>query len=743
MRRGGAFVPRNLRIGGLCYAIGNLLECSGLGRCLGIDLVDDGCDGCRVGDGAWRGRDVALEQRCDGRGVRGVAERADRRVRVGDARRARARELAHGHPLGLSAWNRRHKRHAGIALRVHVQRAVGFRERGLVRPLLREVERRELELTRQRRARFRVSLLGRQVQAVRWIREHGGRRRYLCRVERSRALRRRGRAGGGCRGIRCRLLRRRGGIGLWRGLRGRLLRGPRQQHTRAGDTAAEHAADRRADAGRLWHALHQRAVRVDRLRAEVLADLLGAFLDELLGRFLAHAARELLRASGRQHAGTTRARERSTEDVGLERRSDLARERRQRRSDGARLEASLVLDGCARVLGRLARGDALAVLLAERAHRRFLHVADGDDLEGNAADIKGQRKPVTIGKCFHVPLTIVNTQTLIGGVHWSKTGSPAALSYSAIYDQALALADDGDDANVATLAAATITLDYRTCEAQGLARLDATPNGTVTADVVEGATSGDRTAAQCAKRAITNYAIGFTPTFDDDSFDDLDAADSSEVGNHSDGSDTLYQFCADLLFSVDAALLVDNNLNFYVKQLTDPSAGVSIATITENDIVDNGAGLEQVDISDETNGIPSYKTTTLYKRYFHQFIDNDLAGSLTDAQRNDVLSEWRRSNIAETSSVQNVNKSSQPLELPSLLTAASDANTRNTARHNLRKVDRTMWILPLSRATTFNIGDIITVQVDRFGMQSGKKFIILGYEIPELTEAKTEYLIYG
>lgn len=369
--------------------------------------------------------------------------------------------------------------------------------------------------------------------------------------------------------------------------------------------------------------------------------------------------------------------------------------------------------------------------------------ADGDDLEGNAADIKGQRKPVTIGKCYHVPLTIVNTQTLIGAVHFSKTGSPAALSYAAAYDQALALSDDGDDANVATLAAATITLDFRTCEAQGLIRLDATPNGTVTVDVVEGATSADRTAAQCAKRAITNYAIGFTPSFDTDSFDDLDAADSSEVGNHTDGSVTLYQFCADLLFSVDAALLVDNNLNFYVKQLTDPTGGTSVATITENDIIDNGSGLEQVDIGDETNGIPSYKTTTLYKRYFHQFIDNDLAGSLTDAQRNDALNEWRRSNISETASVQNVNKSSQALELPSLLTSASDANTRNTARHNLRKVDRTMWILPLSRATTFNVGDIITLQVDRFGMQSGKKFIILGYEIPELTEAKTEYLIYG
>lgn len=369
--------------------------------------------------------------------------------------------------------------------------------------------------------------------------------------------------------------------------------------------------------------------------------------------------------------------------------------------------------------------------------------ADADDLEGNAGDIGGKRKPVTIGKCFHVPLTQINTQSIIYGCHFDSDGSPAPLVFDEIYDKVTPLVDDGDDADSATLATATITLDYRTCEAEGLARLDATPAGVVTADVTEGATAGDRTAAQCAKRLITEYAIGFTPAFDAASFTALDSADSSVVGFYSDGSDSLYDVCSQLLFSVDAALLVSKTLEFYVAQIIDPAGETAIATFTENDIVDEGEGLESIDVSDETRGLPSYKTTTLYSRYFQSFNDSDLASGLSDAVRNDALNEWRTTPEATTLAVQDVNKSSVALELASCLTDATKAGLRNTARHSLRNVDRFMFSMTLQRETLFEIGDVIELKVDRFGMAAGKKFIILGYEIPELTEPRTEYLIYG
>lgn len=366
-------------------------------------------------------------------------------------------------------------------------------------------------------------------------------------------------------------------------------------------------------------------------------------------------------------------------------------------------------------------------------------------IEGNDDDIKGQKKPVTIGKCFHVPLTLMNTTTLLYGCHHDKNGNTAALTFSDIYDRALALVDDGDDADIATLAAAAtpFTQDYRTCEAVGVARLESTPEGIVTADVVEGATAADRTAAQCVKRAITNYAIGFTPSFDNATFTALDTADNSEVGVYSTGDDTLFELCAALLGSIDAALLVNKNLEFFVKQLVDPATVTATETIVQNDIVKRGQGLEGVQGSDDDNGVPSYQTTTLFKHYFHRFSESDLAATLTDEQRNDALQQWRRTAAATTASVQNVYKSSRALEIASYLIDSAAASTRNTARHNLRKVARSLYVLSLERSTALEIGDVIELKIPRFGMNSGKNFLVLGYDWQEITEPIVDYLIYG
>jgi len=367
---------------------------------------------------------------------------------------------------------------------------------------------------------------------------------------------------------------------------------------------------------------------------------------------------------------------------------------------------------------------------------------DADDIEGTANDLQGQKKPVAIGTCYHVPLTLLNSTSLIYGCNFGKDGDPAPLAYDDIFDKLNPLVFDGDDADLATLSTATITDDYRTSEADGLARLDASPDGIVTANVSEGATSGDRTAAQCVKRAITNYAIGFTPAFNAASFVALDSADSSEVGFYSDGEDMLFDVCSAIAGSIDAAILVDKNLEFFVSQLTAPELKTAIETIEINDIVDQGQGFEQVDIDDVGGGIPSYKTTTSYKHYFHRFTETEIAGILSEADRIDGLQEWRKVE-AETASVQDTYKSSQPIEIASYLADKTAAETRNTARHNLRKIMRTMWLLPLERNTALEIGDVIEVKIDRFGMTAGKNFVILGYEWREITENKVVYLIYG
>lgn len=128
--------------------------------------------------------------------------------------------------------------------------------------------------------------------------------------------------------------------------------------------------------------------------------------------------------------------------------------------------------------------DKLAVFDQPLQWRKYLGTNSGSvGLEGTAEDIKGLPLPVNIGENANVPAHPVNS-----GNRTYRIADGRVTDIEAVYDNGVALIDEGDVASASALAAASITSGrFKTCFAEGLFRLGAEPAGRVTADVIGGA----------------------------------------------------------------------------------------------------------------------------------------------------------------------------------------------------------------------------------------------------------------
>lgn len=233
-------------------------------------------------------------------------------------------------------------------------------------------------------------------------------------------------------------------------------------------------------------------------------------------------------------------------------------------------------------------------------------------IEG-ADDIKGKPKPLSFGKVFNVTPALVNTSMLIYQVHESTATVPAA------YDKGVELLQGADYADqVAMEAVSPQPGEYRVCPTLGCFRLGASPVGQVTADVIEGATSADRTAAQVAKRiAARVISAGDISTADVTA---LDSANSAEVGIYINAESTVLSALDQVLGSVGAWYGFAADRNLRMQQFTAP-VGPPDVTLGPNDF----RSLDRIASNDAGRGVPTWRVNLNYaKNYTVQ--TSDLAG---------------------------------------------------------------------------------------------------------------------
>jgi hypothetical protein len=367
---------------------------------------------------------------------------------------------------------------------------------------------------------------------------------------------------------------------------------------------------------------------------------------------------------------------------------------------------------------RLRLRDRLADLAKPLLTTRYAGttITTGPTAEGNV-DLKDQIKPRVWGRVSNVPATLVNAFDLIYQVSNSAVASIAA------FDAGVPLTNGGDYADVAALRSATILPgQYATCLALGLFRVGAQPFKGVTADVVEGATAADRTAAQVARRMLLSFGIASAdmPTA---SFAALDALNAAEVGIYLNSEETAIDAVSRVLNSIGAWISPDRLGVFSVGRL-GLASGTPVDEFGEREFIGD---LRRLTVDDEGKGIPAWRTTIRWGQVYQVQGDNDLVGQATTARRTLVASQWRETKV-EDAAVKVRHLQAPEITIDTCLAYEADAlaeAARVQALYGTRR-DRYQFTAHISVASACDVGSVISLRTPRLGLSAGKLFTVIG-----------------
>lgn len=344
-------------------------------------------------------------------------------------------------------------------------------------------------------------------------------------------------------------------------------------------------------------------------------------------------------------------------------------------------------------------------------------------MEGVANDLKGKPKPQVFGRVFNVAPPQVNTDRRIYQVH---TGG-ALSALLAAYDRGAPLSVGAVYTSQADMEANAPTAgQYRVwndATAGCFVRLGGAPTGTVTVDAVQGAAVANRTVGQLYSQILQAAGISSSDINSAD-ITALDATAPYEVGVYApyDQDITPLELLDTLCASVGAWYGCDASGAFRIGQIAVPTVA-AVGTITATDILK----IERVSSRDPGVGIPAWKMKIGYQRIYS--VQNDLTAAVTDARKAYLAEEYRRVESSDAS-VKTANLTSPELEFLTVLTSASDAAAEADRRLAIYKVRRDMYQLTIrvdaALAAALDIGKVVSLQINRFGMGAGKNFLIIG-----------------
>lgn len=355
-------------------------------------------------------------------------------------------------------------------------------------------------------------------------------------------------------------------------------------------------------------------------------------------------------------------------------------------------------------------------------------VATGMGIEGEA-DLAGQLKPKIWGTKHNAQCVAVNIYDLLYQV------SDGVVSSIVAYDGGLALDNIGDFTDTAALVAASIIPgQYGTCLSVGVFRLGGTAVGAVTADVIEGTSPADRTAAQVVNRILAwvqDMYPGLTVELSSGAMAALDALNSSEVGVAVNGSDTAISVISRVLNSVGGWMLpvATSSSKFDLGRFEAPS-GAPVATFDLDDCF--GGPPSRVDTGDG-RGIPSYRVVVRYDQIGVTQKGDQLFGNVSAGRRAYLLDEWRQAS-AEDTDLLNQYPKAPTATIDTCLINQTDAQAeaaRLLALYSVRRdhYQMTVW---MDDATACVIGSVVEL-VSRDGRMmlgteagAGKLFRVIG-----------------
>jgi hypothetical protein len=344
------------------------------------------------------------------------------------------------------------------------------------------------------------------------------------------------------------------------------------------------------------------------------------------------------------------------------------------------------------------------------------------------ADIAKKPKPLLYGQVFNIQPIMVNSSKLIYQIN---DGAISAVGN--VYDRGVALIFHADEPTVADMEAHDPPAGkYITCLALGYIRIKTVPSGLLTCDATQGAAAGNRTVAQILKAIALKGGVAAGDIVAGD-VTALDTLNSAVVGVWIESTETSINIMDQIAISIGAYYGFDATGLFRMGRFDAPAGAANIEINTSNII-----SIEHNRTNDTDKGIPAYRVKVNYqKNYTVQ--DFDLAGAVADDRRN-VLAQSTLTASSEDASIKNQYSLAVEITRDALLVTQASAATEAARVLALYKARRDLYTVRIALDLSETLPDLVNVAnltLNRFGLNSGKLFKIIGIESDYSTNRAT------
>jgi len=347
------------------------------------------------------------------------------------------------------------------------------------------------------------------------------------------------------------------------------------------------------------------------------------------------------------------------------------------------------------------------------------------EAEGKPDDLKDSLKPTAWGQPKQVAAINSNQFDLIFDL-----GQNGLQSVGEVRDKGVLLTATGIDyATTALLIAANVPSgQFSTCLAQGQIGLGLRPIGQVSAAPIEGANAAARTAAQVARRMLMRMGLVEGVSFKTADITRLDTLNSAPVGYWTETDEvTALEAIGEVLGSIGAMIMPDRLGVFRMFRFDAPATYPKV-TLTRAEILETeGRGFRLLATGDEGKGVPAWKVTVKYARTWAVASRNELETDTSDDYKAFAENEWR-SAVAQDDDVKAIHKLAPELTYETYLVNEADAIAEAQRRLALHSVPRDRFLVPVKAylVEKIDLGDIVRLQVNRFGLDEGKDFVVIG-----------------
>jgi hypothetical protein len=342
-------------------------------------------------------------------------------------------------------------------------------------------------------------------------------------------------------------------------------------------------------------------------------------------------------------------------------------------------------------------------------------------LEGGAA-LKGKRKPLSLGHVLDVPPVYLG---IIDGLYTYQVSDPAVGAIGDIpqaYDGAAAL----------TKVTGTPTGgQYRVNTTNCTLQLASAITLALTANVIG---VGGLTAGSIARFIVDDIA-GIT-AINEASITALNTLQPATVGLYAALDERTMADGLDWIINSIGGFWGFNRPGlFSVGRLDAPLPLASAAQIFDKTTT---LALERI-----ATPVPAWKVTVGHAPAYLTLGENQIAGGVSEERKQFILQRYRTGTPWESSTVKTIHKNAADLRFDTGIVDTDDADEEATRLGGLLGVPREMY-QALAKALPFqlDLGETIGLQDERFELDEGKSFVIVGME-ENSGDNEIQLLVYG